>query len=430
MPDANDAHKLTEASELQPLLDLASATYDDRLSAQQRNAVQPLLQQWGAGGKKPPRHRLWLSLGGWVAAAAVVLVVLQQRMAPVPIIPLRKAITFEVQGGAVEQGGYLRANGGGDVTAMFSEGTRVTFAAGARGRVLSTTAVGGRISLEQGRADVRVRPLPAAVWLVHAGPYAVEVTGTEFFVDWSPVQEQLELRLRKGSVTVRGPFAEAGIGMKSGQILTIALAAGRITLNQDILKQTEADRTSVRTSSMRQEREQLKRPHTHTMANATSAKEAVLPPSWTDQVAAGDFDAVVRQAEHQGLERVLQKGSLSQITALADAARYARRSQVAKAALQAQRQRFSRSSQAREAVFFLARLAEDESRFRDAQALYDEYLKASAVGLYAGEALGRKMLLEQRHGGEAAALELAKKYLATYPNGSYATPARKLLGIR
>ena len=429
MSDAKAAQKLAEASDLQPLLDLASATYDDRMSAQQRNAVQPLLQRWSAGCERPRRPRLWLLLGGWVSASAFALVVLQQRLEPTATIPLPQAITFEVQGGAVEQGGYLRAIGSDDVTAVFSEGTRVTFAAGARGRVLGTTPAGGRLSLEQGRADVRVHPRTAAAWVVHAGPYAVEVTGTDFFVDWSPAQEQLELRLRKGRVTVRGPFAETGIAMTAGQILTIALPAGRVTLNLDSPGPREPASTSTATSSMRRVRERPNRPHPHTMGNATPSTGPDLPPSWSDQVAAGNFDAVVRQAEQQGIQRVLQEGSLLQITALADAARYARRSQLAKAALEAQRHRFPQSSQSREAVFFLARLAEDESRLRDAQPLYDEYLNAGAVGLYAGEALGRKMLIEQRRGGQAAALELAKKYLAKYPNGSYATPARKLVGF-
>ena len=113
------------------------------------------------------------------------------------------------------------------------------------------------------------------------------------------------------------------------------------------------------------------------------------------------------------------------IKALADAARYARRSDLARRALIAKRQRFAGSGGAREAAFFLGRLAEDNGG--GALEWYDRYLSESPRGAYASQALGRKMMLVYQQRGEAAAAPLARDYLGRYPAGPYASAARKIV---
>ena len=113
--------------------------------------------------------------------------------------------------------------------------------------------------------------------------------------------------------------------------------------------------------------------------------------------------------------------------ALADAARYRRRVDVARAALLAQRRRFrtrrgrpkqpSYSGVSRRGRRGLARAIE----------WYDEYLRRAPGGTYASEALGRKMTLASKLSGAAEARTLASEYLRRFPDGTYAGAARAFL---
>jgi TolA-binding protein len=151
--------------------------------------------------------------------------------------------------------------------------------------------------------------------------------------------------------------------------------------------------------------------------------------SWGARVSHGDFDGVIVDAERRGIDKSLAESSAPELSALADAARYARRQDVARRALMAERARYPGSVQARDAPFFLGGLA--ESQKNDAASLdwYDVYLRESASGAYASQALGRKMMLVQRLQGSDGVRPIASEYLARFPDGPYAPSARKLLQL-
>ena len=148
--------------------------------------------------------------------------------------------------------------------------------------------------------------------------------------------------------------------------------------------------------------------------------------SWSRRMARGDFEAVVAAAERRGMESVLARGSRAELAALADAARYTRRSRLAGRALNAERQRFPESAEGREASFFLGNLAEDGGDRAGAVSWYGRYLREDAAGTYAAQALGRKMLIESRRASPSAAID-AEEYLHRFPAGSYADAARLVL---
>jgi hypothetical protein len=141
-------------------------------------------------------------------------------------------------------------------------------------------------------------------------------------------------------------------------------------------------------------------------------------------VAQGHFGAVLDEAEQRGLDRTLATGSLEELAALADAARYAGRTSVAKRVLSAERQRFAGSGPARDAAFFLGRLAEESGG--GAIEWYERYVSESPRGAYASQAFGRKMMLLYKQRGASAAKPVASEYLSRYPNGPYAAAARKI----
>jgi hypothetical protein len=147
--------------------------------------------------------------------------------------------------------------------------------------------------------------------------------------------------------------------------------------------------------------------------------------SWAKLVAQGKFSTVIDEAKRRGIEQTLASASIEDLAALADAARYARSTDVARRALLAERQRFPRSNAAREAAFLLGRLAEE--RGEGALDWYDRYLAESPRGTYAAQALGRRMMIFYSQRGPAEAAPLAEEYLKRFPKGAYVSAARKIV---
>jgi hypothetical protein len=138
--------------------------------------------------------------------------------------------------------------------------------------------------------------------------------------------------------------------------------------------------------------------------------------SWADAVAAGDYAVVLRD------------GSLADLVALADAARLSGRVELGKRALGAERSRFARTTAAKDAAFYLGRIADDhEHAWGTAITWYETYLAEAPHGHFAMEASGRKMVAISRLSGRAAAREAAVEYLKRFPEGSHAARARELV---
>lgn len=182
---------------------------------------------------------------------------------------------------------------------------------------------------------------------------------------------------------------------------------------------TQANKPSRRASAAQSRKRRIGIPE---------SKEAPGRPSWVYLMRRSQYGALVSDAESRGLDSVLSSVSLGDLTRLADAARYSGNSRIASRAWLAQRERFSGTPQSRSAAFMLGRLAEDN--FGDAKTAlswYTTYLQESPSGSFASQALGRKMQLTQRTRGRVAATSLARAYLTRYPQGPYATTARKII---
>jgi TolA-binding protein len=145
-------------------------------------------------------------------------------------------------------------------------------------------------------------------------------------------------------------------------------------------------------------------------------------------VAAGRWDRVLTEVDRAGVKQTLAHASSEDLLALADAARYRRRTGLARAALLAERGRFPGSPSALDAAFLLGRLEEArQGEIGEAVRWYDTYLAGAPTGTYASEALGRKMMATQGLHRPAAAESLAREYLRRFPAGPYAGAARELL---
>lgn len=151
--------------------------------------------------------------------------------------------------------------------------------------------------------------------------------------------------------------------------------------------------------------------------------------SWHELVVHADFLEVVKQAEARGLGPSIDETPLAELAALADAARYLGKGDLAHRALVAERARFSSSPEAQSAAFLLGRL--DEARApREAVGWYNRYLAESPGGSLVGEALGRKMLTLEKTSGASGARAAAEEYLRRFPGGPFADAAGEIVKSR
>ncbi len=412
--------------------------------------------------EQPPRRRWRIGLASCVGVAAVVLAI----RTLVPLVRPAPPLTFEVAGGILEEGGYVRGDDQKGGQLRFSDGTRIRLAPGAKLSVAAPGARGARLRLENGEAHFEVMHLPHAAWAVEAGPYVVDVTGTVFDVRWSAADEVAEVHLRSGSVRVSGPLLAEHATLHPGQSLIAHIAAHELRIGEDApaggqsraeagpaplppagvtatstsnamvespktAAAEPADRASgsaaaPEASPRKKSRRRLAMVLQH-HEEAPPAGPAWAPDAWGARVNAGDVKAVLAEAEAHGLDAVLAEADAPALVALSDAARYDGRADVARRALLAQRNRFPGTPMAASAAFFLGRLADNAGRPGDALDWYRRYSIEQPRGAYASEALGRAMLAVARISTKAAAREMAEEYLDRFPNGTYLLHARQIL---
>lgn len=369
---------------------------------------------------RPPRG--WAR--GWVAGIAALSSAAALAGALMFVDATPPKISFQVAGGALDANS--RVVGQEHTQIRFSDGSEATLERGAEARITNVTERGAEVVLSQGSMHVHIAKKPQAAWKVAAGPYDVRVTGTAFDVSWSNQAQAFDLRMETGAVIVTGPLAVSGITLRAGQHLFGGVAEGRLTVEGG---STALDASTPAVAALepvepRQPRSAPESAVPAPLAPAPSPRASSEAHAWTRQVAQGHFNAVLDEAEQRGLDRTLSGGSLEELAALADAARYAGRNAVAKRVLLAERQRFPSSSAARDAAFFLGRIAEEGGG--GAIEWYERYVSESPRGAYASQAFGRKMMLVYKQRGASAAGPVAAEYLSRYPNGPYAAAARKI----
>jgi hypothetical protein len=365
----------------------------------------------------PSRARPALVALSFAAAmAAAVLFVVRTRSAGAPI-------AWHVENGAASAQGYVSiAPSAPSARVVFDDGSDVSLSPGSRGRVASTTPKGAEVVLEQGRARVHVQHREGTRWMVDAGPFAVKVTGTEFLVAWAADAETLDVWMKNGHVEIDGPVLGSTMGLGAGQHLRAKLKDKTVTIDAELEPTDAVQATSVNPA-----------PADTTLVvqggevTAPTPPAAPAGPTWSKLVASGDFARVVRDAEAEGVGHAVTTRSLADLRALGDAGRYSGNPGLAKRAYAAIRARFASSGDARTAAFLLGRIAEEqEHASTDALRWYDTYLAEAPGGAFAGDALGRKMVLVSKSQGRDAAKPLAARYLQRFPAGPYAAAARDL----
>lgn len=393
---------------------------DERIDPQRHAAGRERLlaqttRRWGSA---TPRR--W-----WLVAAALSLPLLV-------FVLLRRPgrLEYRVIGPAQPDGAWLEAAPAGPPLGLhFSDGTELGFAPGSKGRVAEVTSDGARIVLGTGHLQARVVHRARTHWLVAAGPYEIEVTGTAFDVDWSDANARLELTLHDGSVIVRGPSLPDGLRVAAGQRLILRATTGEARLSSTLAPPSDevapalpsAEQAAPASAASSRTSEPAPGPAEPSLSAHPSVRP---PPTWSELLAAGNFRAVRDAAEARGVDAVLSHGALPDLVALADSARYLHERALAQRGLLAERARFANSAEARGAAFVLGRMADDGGARADAIHWYDTYLTESPHGAFAAEALGRKLVALVETGNLTQAHAAAAEYLQRFPHGPHAAYAR------
>jgi ferric-dicitrate binding protein FerR (iron transport regulator) len=175
---------------------------------------QKLLATLRERRRAPPslRHRLLLVAAGLLLVAGGGALAWQKHA--------NVRLGYDVAGGFLSDSGYVRSSGPSGARLTFSDGTRVDLQDGGRARVIAVDAHGARLAIENGHAALSVAHRPSAAWFIDAGPFVIQVTGTELDVDWSSYDDTLSVDLHQGSLIVSGPPAPSGVLLRAGQRLT------------------------------------------------------------------------------------------------------------------------------------------------------------------------------------------------------------------
>jgi hypothetical protein len=142
-------------------------------------------------------------------------------------------------------------------------------------------------------------------------------------------------------------------------------------------------------------------------------------------VTKGRYRDAFAAAEASGFGGEIERAPAGDLMMLADAARFSGSPARAREALLAARRRFGARGQS---AFLLGKIAADQQGSPgDAVAWFETYLREEPGGPLAEQALGRILDLSRR-GSPEAGKRAAERYLARYPDGSYAALARSLSG--
>ncbi len=369
------------------------------------------------GGVKP-RSRWRLASKTWAVLAAAAIVI-----AAVGVGGFKRTndAPLSFRAGAAQSaaqiGATLSASGAEELPLRFSDGTLIALAPTTRARVVHTTAEGAEVTLEQGSLRVAVVHRASSEWHVAAGPFRVLVTGTKFDVSWNAAERTFSLALQEGLVKVDGPtLGPAGRWVKVGERLQAVLErepaapAGSAAVSASLEPAPSAVGVASAAGSV-----------APNLGGAASG-------GWKELAKHQRYREALASAEAEGFEATCGKVSARDLVSLGNAARFAGSAARAEQAFKAARSRFSGSSEASMAAFYLGRIAYDQrGDRRQAVQWFQNYLREAPGGAFAREAAGRLLEAERALGDRAAAQLAARSYLEKYPSGPHAGLAREVL---
>jgi hypothetical protein len=392
--------------------------------------------------RRPGVPQRWLA--GAIAAAALAFVgVWQVRTASVA------PLTFHVDAERSEEpsaGRWLAAPPSRPMSLRFSDRSDIELAPSSELRVTKLEPEGATVQLESGRARLSVVHKATTHWTVVAGPFATQVVGTRFEVEWDPAARAFRIAMLDGVVDVSGPV----IGQRrvaAGETVSVSLPEQLARVEQGEAPPSPPPPSSASPLSPPSPPSPPvpspapdERPARGAAGPPAPPKRSAIggphdadktrdeAPSYEELARAGRYEDAVAAAVDAGWDRTLATDPASSLLLLGDAARLSRQFGRASRAYEAVRARSPSSREAADAAFAIGRLAQDQQKNPAQAALwFATYLREAPHGPYARDAEGRQMEAESASGGAREARDTAVDYLRRYPDGPHAPLARRLL---
>lgn len=391
-----------------------------------------------------PERRRWARarvVGGALAAAAAVAVLL---VGVLSTTPARDALTFtvgsEARPGALND--WIGAPSGRALPVRFSDGSGLVLSPSSRARVLSTSDSGAHLVIERGQAQVRVVHQDATRWLMEAGPFKIDVVGTQFDVQWAPETERFELKLRSGAVRVSGAFLSQTIALSEGQTLVADCEAERTellgknaTARAAATERLGAVAGAAATSELPVAAElragsgavSPRGPGASSPAPSPSrsATASAAGAGWSRLAGQGRYRDAYALLAREGFKQVCAKAPGSRLVQLGDVARLSGHPLQAKQAYVKARAARANPGMAAYGLGLVAFHA--EGNYQEAAHWFRTYLAGQSAGGLRPEAMARLMEAEQKSGDRSGSRRTAQAYLKAYPGGPHAALARQVL---
>lgn len=413
---------MDEVSSLESLGRKVAEQQDAMLASEDLRRARPVLRA------RAPRRPRPLRIVSLAVAAAVVIAVGVRAFGPKP----EGALTFRVgtSSAPASLGTWLSANASKEATIRFSDGTTIVLDPGARARVVRVDRLGADLVLEGGLAHAAFVPNRGGRWKINVGPFVVAVTGTRFDVVWRPDEDLFELSLQSGKVSLSGCAFGESRPLQAGETARAWCRQNRFEI---------AKRTAT-TESMPPPIEPA-RPPTEAAGAASPSdeqgdKHAVeathrgslqTSTDYRELIRAGKYREAMASLAGPAFAATCARADLTDLEALARAARLAGDLTEAGAAYRTLRSRFPRTNEAAVAAFYIGRMDFDgRAAYAEAAPWFRVYLRERPAGSLAREALGRLMEALERSGDRAGATKIANEYLSAYPSGPHAELARTL----
>jgi hypothetical protein len=358
------------------------------------------------------REGVWSAAAAMAAAAAIALWAR-------PAGPL----SFTTPAGRGEVGAWLATDRLSELPLAFSERTQIVLRQDSRGRVETVGQKGAHFLLERGAVHAEVVHRTGTDWRFLAGPFEVRVTGTALNVVWDPAKEQFSVRVDNGAVVVHGPYLGGEAVVHAGERCIVDVPSKSMRF----LSGTESDASEGRGSETSPLPAAVDPPVPPAAANPagseTSRPAPLSPAHWTKLEDQGDYEGAYAAAQRAGAASLYRSASADALIELAKVGLFSGHRDMQREALLAVRRRFAGSHQSALAAYELGRA----SPAAEAAGWFETYLAEEPNAANAREALGRSLEAESLAHNEAAARDVARRYLSRYPDGPHAALARRTL---
>lgn len=355
---------------------------------------------------RPDLRRWWA-----VPAALAVMLALVWLF---QVAPRDTALVATLAARPVAAGSSLRA-GQEPLVLEFSDRSRVALAPETEARLAQSDAGRVRIDLERGSIELSVTPGGQRAWIVGAGPYTVDVTGTVFAVAWEPGTQNLAVDVTTGSVRVRGvALGDYGTRLSAGQHLRFGGPPVPPSLAPAAAETSSAPECQPPGCEVRAKATMRPRPE----------------PTWRELAERGEHVEALAAAERLHITALVERLGAADLDRLVLSARLADAAGPAREGLLALRRRFPAHAAEQGAAFLLGRVAFDlAGDTRTAVGWFETYLREQPAGALAEQARGRLMEIWSDGGDWMRAQVMARDYLLHHANGERAGLARRILAV-